>query len=104
MSLKVGSKESKAGPEFQSTSTFCQFPCFLRMGTGCEGFLLLTSPTYAPGGTKITGLGSHTFVSSPRDSTRIVDSGRISNLQIINFDLINLCILFIFFNFHGDFG
>jgi hypothetical protein len=42
-------------------------------------------------GTKIMGFISYTFVSSPRDSTRIIDSGWISNLYI--FDLINLRLL-----------
>jgi hypothetical protein len=63
-----------------------------------------------PGDTKITGLGNHILVNSPRDYTRIVDSGRISNLQI--FDMINLCLFlflnfnlyFIFFHFYRDFG
>jgi hypothetical protein len=40
-------------------------------------------------GTKITSSISYTPISSPRNSTRIVDSGSISNLHI--FDLINLC-------------
>jgi hypothetical protein len=40
------------------------------------------------GGTQVTGSIIYTLVSSPRDSTRIVDSGWISNLHI--FDLINL--------------
>jgi hypothetical protein len=39
-------------------------------------------------GTQLAGSIIYTLVSSPRDSTRIVDSGWISNLQI--FDLINL--------------
>jgi hypothetical protein len=42
-------------------------------------------------GTQITGSNSYTLVGSPRDSTRIIDSGRISNLYI--FDLINLSLL-----------
>jgi hypothetical protein len=42
-------------------------------------------------GTQITGSISYTLVSSPRDSTRIVDSSWISNLYI--FDLINLRLL-----------
>jgi hypothetical protein len=33
-------------------------------------------------GTQVTGFISYTLVSSPRDSTRIVDSGWISNLHI----------------------
>jgi hypothetical protein len=37
-------------------------------------------------GTKIMGSISYTLVSSPRDSTRIVDLGRISNLHIFDFD------------------
>jgi hypothetical protein len=41
-----------------------------------------------PRGTKIMGLNSYTLDSSPRDSTKIVDSGLISNFHI--FDLINL--------------
>jgi hypothetical protein len=44
-----------------------------------------------PRGTKIMVLISYTLVSSPLDSTRIVDSGWISNLHI--FDLINLWLL-----------
>jgi hypothetical protein len=44
-----------------------------------------------PRGTKIMGLNSYTLVSSPRDSTKIIDSGWISNLHI--FDLINLRLL-----------
>jgi hypothetical protein len=39
-------------------------------------------------GTQLTGSIIFTLVSSPRDSTGIVDSGWISNLQI--FDLFNL--------------
>jgi hypothetical protein len=39
-------------------------------------------------GTQPTGSIIYTLVSSPRDSTRIADSGQISNLQI--FDLVNL--------------
>jgi hypothetical protein len=42
-------------------------------------------------GTKITGSISYTLVSSPQDSTKIVDSGWISNLHI--FDLFNLRLL-----------
>jgi hypothetical protein len=44
-----------------------------------------------PRGTKIMGLISYTLVSSPWDSTRIVDSGWISNVYI--FDLFNLRLL-----------
>jgi hypothetical protein len=42
-------------------------------------------------GTQVIGSIIYTLVSSPRDSTRIVDSGRISNLHI--FDLVNLRLL-----------
>jgi phosphatidate phosphatase PAH1 len=42
-------------------------------------------------GTKITDFISYTLISIPRDSTRIVDLGGISNLYI--FDLINLRLL-----------
>jgi hypothetical protein len=34
-----------------------------------------TTTRTGPGGPKIMGLRSYTLVSSPRDSTRIVDSG-----------------------------
>jgi hypothetical protein len=34
-----------------------------------------------PQGTNIVGLGSHTLISSPRDSTRITNLGWISNLE-----------------------
>jgi hypothetical protein len=44
--------------------------------------------------TQLTGSIIYTLVSSPRDSTRIADSGWISDLQI--FDLINLWLLQIF--------
>jgi hypothetical protein len=40
-----------------------------------------------PRGTKITGLGRYTLVSSPRDSIRIVDFGWISNLHIFTCNL-----------------
>jgi hypothetical protein len=50
-----------------------------------------------PRGTKIMCLNSYTLVSSPRDSTRIVDSGYFSNLHF--FDLINLRLIF-FLYFH----
>jgi hypothetical protein len=50
-----------------------------------------------PGGTKIMGFNSYTLVSSPRDSTKFVDSGWISNLQI--FDLQSLTwSTFVFFS------
>jgi hypothetical protein len=42
-------------------------------------------------GTQLTGSIIYTLVSSPRDSTRIADSGWISDLQI--FDLINTWLL-----------
>jgi hypothetical protein len=45
-------------------------------------------------GTQLTGSIIYTLVSSPQDSTRIVDSGWISDLQI--FDLINTWLLHIF--------
>jgi hypothetical protein len=53
-------------------------------------YLCLGLPN-GPRGTKIMGLISYTLVSSPRNSTGIVDSGKISNLYI--FDLINLRLL-----------
>jgi hypothetical protein len=37
-------------------------------------------------GTQLTGSIIYTLVSSPRDSTRIANSGWISNLQIFDFD------------------
>jgi hypothetical protein len=53
-------------------------------------------------GTQVTGSIIYTLVSSPQDSTRIVDSGLISDLHI--FDLINLRLLLLFIlkinNFH----
>jgi hypothetical protein len=68
-----------------------------------------------PRGTKIMGLSSYILVSSPRDSTRIVDFGlnlKSSYFRLVIFDLINLCLLlflnfieyFTFLNFHADFG
>jgi hypothetical protein len=45
-------------------------------------------------GTQLTGSIIYTIVNSPRDSTRIADSGWISDLQI--FDLINIWLLHIF--------
>jgi hypothetical protein len=42
-------------------------------------------------GTQLTGSIIYTLVSSPQDSTRIADSGWISDLQF--FDLINTCLL-----------
>jgi hypothetical protein len=60
---------------------------------------ILTSTTTGPSltglrGTQLTGSTIYTLVSSPRDSTRIADSGWISDLQI--FDLINTWLLHIF--------
>jgi hypothetical protein len=58
-----------------------------------------TNITTGPGltglrGTQLMGSIIYTLVSSPRDSTRIADSGWISDLQI--FDLINTRLLHIF--------
>jgi hypothetical protein len=60
---------------------------------------ILTSITVRPNltglrGTQLTGSIIYTLVSSPRDSTRIADSGWISDLQLFN--LINTWLLQIF--------
>jgi hypothetical protein len=71
----------------QITIPFTIWSCILNVTVPGPSFHRLL-PEWAPRGTKIAGLGSNTLVSCPRDSTRIVDLGWISNLH--NVDVINL--------------